>query len=91
MEDQDAFERDFCQLKPYYMDTWLVPFFYHFAVVFPVYALCRLSFNTCIVPCCPSSSIGFSVGKVKTNKYKLLVFFGHNKLPNELNQNRFLC
>ncbi|XP_044377996.1 26S proteasome non-ATPase regulatory subunit 8 homolog A [Triticum aestivum] len=21
MEDQDAFERDFCQLKPYYMDT----------------------------------------------------------------------
>ncbi|XP_073353403.1 26S proteasome non-ATPase regulatory subunit 8 homolog A [Aegilops tauschii subsp. strangulata] len=23
MEDQDAFERDFCQLKPYYMDTWL--------------------------------------------------------------------
>jgi hypothetical protein len=23
-EDQDAFERDFCQLKPYYMDTWLV-------------------------------------------------------------------
>lgn len=27
MEDQDAFERDFCQLKPYYMDTWLVPFF----------------------------------------------------------------
>ncbi|PWZ54881.1 26S proteasome non-ATPase regulatory subunit 8 A [Zea mays] len=21
-EDQDAFERDFCQLKPYYMDTW---------------------------------------------------------------------
>uniref|UniRef100_A0A453H0I1 Uncharacterized protein n=1 Tax=Aegilops tauschii subsp. strangulata TaxID=200361 RepID=A0A453H0I1_AEGTS len=28
MEDQDAFERDFCQLKPYYMDTWLVPFFF---------------------------------------------------------------
>jgi len=24
LEDQDAFERDFCQLKPYYMDTWLV-------------------------------------------------------------------
>jgi hypothetical protein len=24
LEDQDAFERDFCQLKPYYMDTWFV-------------------------------------------------------------------
>jgi len=24
LEDQDAFLRDFCQLKPYYMDTWLV-------------------------------------------------------------------
>lgn len=36
IEDQEAFERDFSQLKPYYTDTW------YYILFFPYLGLCLL-------------------------------------------------